>query len=256
MKKNLSKLIVALVFSIFFGGILIGDSYSQDYRSQRPDFSSQKSNIDKVKLTARKITVKISSTDTYGSGTIIGFQKPYYQVLTNAHVLRGDHNNLTITTSDQRQYPVHSIRLDEFKPNDLAIITFSEQDKSYPVAIIGDSSKLRVDDLLVSAGFPADINNFNHDLFKATHGLVYFLAPKPLKEGYSIGYTNPIEKGMSGGPILNLAGELVAINGIHSYPLWGDFYYQEDLPTVSSLSTEEMNSLSWALPINLLLKYR
>lgn len=42
---------------------------------------------------------------------------------------------------------------------------------------------------------------------------------KSLQEGYQLGYTNEIEQGMSGGPVLDQSGRLIAINGRLKYPL-------------------------------------
>jgi len=39
------------------------------------------------------------------------------------------------------------------------------------------------------------------------------LVDKPLQDGYQIGYTNEIQEGMSGGPVLNNKGQVIGING-------------------------------------------
>jgi len=44
--------------------------------------------------------------------------------------------------------------------------------------------------------------------------------------GCGIGYTNEIEKGMSGDQ--NREGKVIGINGIHAQPLWGDPYVYQD----------------------------
>lgn len=42
-----------------------------------------------------------------------------------------------------------------------------------------------------------------------------------LAEGYDLVMDVNVEQGMSGGPILNVAGQVVGINGVHARPAWG-----------------------------------
>ncbi|BAI90367.1 S1 family peptidase [Arthrospira platensis] len=84
--------------------------------------------------------------------------------------------------------------------------------------------------------------------FNLTRGRISFLSEKPFKNGYQIGYTNPIQKGMSGGPLLDRWGKVVGINGMHAYPLWGDPYIYDDGEQPPPDLREKMRHLAFAIP--------
>ncbi len=247
IQKLFETIVLGLILFSISETFLVKKSTGQkfDNKSTYKNFK-----LTQLKLTAKKITVNISSPNTFGSGTIISFEKPFYQVVTNAHVIRDDPKNLIITTSDQKKHRVYSIELEKFKPYDLAVLTFSEQKLVYPVAKFGDVSQLKINKPVVAAGFSALEETVSNKSFRFSQGVISFLASKPLKDGYSIGYTNLIEKGMSGGPLLNMAGELIAINGIHAYPLWGNLYEQNKLKLLAPLTPEQINHLNWGILIN------
>jgi S1-C subfamily serine protease len=113
---------------------------------------------------------------------------------------------------------------------------------------------VRERDTVIAAGFPFNGDRSDDRGFKFTTGIVSLIAPKSLEDGYQIGYTNQIEKGMSGGPVLNLQGEVVAINGMHAYPLWGDPYIYQDGEKPSRSLHDIMVCSSWGIPINTFLQ--
>lgn len=77
------------------------------------------------------------------------------------------------------------------------------------------------------------------------------LLPKPLEQGYQLGYTNEVAAGMSGGPILDRSGQLVGINGGLKYPPQGIAAFTFADGTSPSVSLfEQMESLSWAIPVS------
>ena len=86
-----------------------------------------------------------------------------------------------------------------------------------------------------------------------TQGKIAIMTLKPLEGGYQIGYTNEVKKGMSGGPVLNCDGQVIAING-RSTPLWGNPSFKfTDGTFADEIWTAKMNPLSWAIPIHTLL---
>ena len=65
-----------------------------------------------------------------------------------------------------------------------------------------------------------------------------------------MGYTNPLEKGMSGGALLNKQGEVVGVNGMHAYPLWDASSVFVDGSQAEGKLHQEIVGLSWAIPID------
>jgi S1-C subfamily serine protease len=191
----------------------------------------------KVNQIAAKITVKIYSDVFLGSGIIFYQENQQYLVLTNQHVLRAGKSPFQIQTPDGLVYQGEMLTPQDFSQDDLALLSFTSDRKKYKVATIGDYSQLQTGELIFAAGFPADYSH-NADWTKALSGFTFtvgeiaVILDKPLQEGYQIGYTNDVQKGMSGGPLLNQEGLLVGINGKHAYPLWDapDFYEDNSQP--------------------------
>jgi len=196
----------------------------------------------------RAITVKILNNDSWGSGIIVNHQGQVYTVLTNRHVLREDVNLYHIQTPDGVTHIGIKDNL-SFNDCDLAILTFKSTNK-YETATIGNSDKIREKQPVVASGFPVNFTPEDQQGFRYTVGEISIILTKSLVEGYQIGYTNAIKKGMSGGPVLNSQGKVIAINGMHSYPLWGDPYIYKDGEKPSPEMLANMRVLSWGIPIN------
>ena len=201
----------------------------------------------------REITVKIAGEYDLGSGIIIHREGKVYTVLTNEHVVRGE-KDYKIRTPDNRLHEAKRIINKNLDNYDLALVEFESEDGNYEVAMIGNSSQVREGEKVVAAGFPGMSDRADESGFKFTEGLITLILDKAIEEGYQIGYTNEIEKGMSGGPMLNHRGELIGINGIHAYPLWDDVYLYQDGSEPCPPLQEIMNYSSWAIPINTFLE--
>ena len=209
---------------------------------------------------ANLVTVRILSDSVSGSGVIIQRQGKTYTVLTNNHVV-ADNKDKTyqVLTADGRIHIAKWLRSSMFGKVDLALVQFTTS-QSYRVAEIANSNQLSVGDAVYAAGFPnwhwinsesiEKTRNWGLKAFKLTSGKVGMLPAQSLESGYQLGYTNDIAEGMSGGPVLDISGKLVGINGKSKYPLGGiDVFKLADGSVPSQAVFRQMEALSWAIPI-------
>ncbi|MBD2628186.1 S1 family peptidase [Trichormus variabilis] len=198
-----------------------------------------------LKQQAAAISVKVLSTEFLGSGILLNKKGNIYTVLTNAHVLEADEPPYKIVTPDGQVYKAKVSKKANLAKYDLAILEFSTS-KGYSVATIGKQPK--TGDEVFVAGFPANEESAVPKLVLTT-GKIALVLEKALERGYQIGYTNQLEKGMSGGALLNKQGELVGVNGMHAYPIWDTpSTYIDGTPTTETLH-QQIIRLSWAVPI-------
>jgi serine protease Do len=211
---------------------------------------------------ANQVTVRILGEGRGGSGVIVARRGQTYTVLTNEHVLVNTKNNgYTIITVDGFVHNGTWSREFQFGGADLAIVKFNTKD-NYQVVVLGNSIFLSLGDRTYAAGFPnyyfpensnivESTHNWGRRAFRLTVGNVGMIPLQSLREGYGLGYTNEIVDGMSGGPVLNQRGELVGINGKLKYSLQGlGGYLFNDGNTPSQKLFEQMQSLSWAIPVS------
>ncbi|WP_293157550.1 MULTISPECIES: serine protease [unclassified Microcoleus] len=213
---------------------------------------SQKS-VKELEQLARSIAVKIRGKDALGSGISIGKQGNVYTVVTNDHVLLGGNPPYSVETPDGKIHPAVKILTNSLKGNDLALLQFRSDNTDYAVAAFGSAPA--IGEPVFAAGFPyaeatsqtaISVSEKQGFVFKT--GRVSLVLDKPLQRGYRIGYTNDLEKGMSGGPLLNRRGEVVAINGMHAEPILDTAYVFQDGSQPSASLLEQMRRYSWGIP--------
>ncbi len=173
-----------------------------------------------VARVAKAITVaiKMVGTKNVGSGILLQRQGDVYTVLTAGHVVSKPQGVFTLKTVDGQVHRAiaGSVRLPGSKL-DLAVLKFRSSNQ-YTLVKIGTSNTLEELSPIYVAGFPAE-STANGDVviegetFIVTEGKVTGKATKGNEKGYSLIYSNITKPGMSGGPVLNEAGELVAIHG-------------------------------------------
>lgn len=209
---------------------------------------------------ATLITVRVLANQRAGSGVIIERRGQTYTVLTCAHVVAGSSgNSYTILSADGSKHSARLLRSTQLGDADLALLQFTSK-QSYRVAEIGNNNALAVGDRVYAAGFPnwrminanaiEDTRDRGVKAFRLTTGNVGMIAERALSRGYQLGYTNDIEDGMSGGPVLDSNGFLIGINGRLKYPFSGiQAYTFADGTAPSQHIFQQMEALSWAIPI-------
>jgi tetratricopeptide (TPR) repeat protein len=165
---------------------------------------------------AKSITVEIKAigSDKVGSGILLQQQGDVYTVLTARHVIEKDAEfNLKTKDGEIHKSMPGSVKL-AGSSLDLGVLKFKSS-KKYNLTKIGSSENLQELSTVYVAGFPAKNKNqvVEHGIFQITPGFVLGIGDKGNNIGYSLIYNNLTFSGMSGGPVLNEAGELVAIHG-------------------------------------------
>lgn len=144
-------------------------------------------------------------TQGLGSGVIVRRDNDRYFVLTNDHVI-GNADAITVTLDDGGEYDAEIVGKDARK--DLAMISF-ESKEEYPVAVLGNSDDLRVGDWVLAIGSPFGFQS------TVTAGIVSALGRRGGPAGNISDFIQTdaaINRGNSGGALVNLAGEVVGIN--------------------------------------------
>jgi serine protease Do len=155
-----------------------------------------------------------------GSGTIISADG---YVLTNHHVA-GRTRSISCTLATREEIPADLVGTDPL--SDLAVLKLRpSSSRKFPAATFGDVSKLRVGDPVLAMGSPLALSQ------SVTMGIVsnvemilpgmFWPFNRMTLDGEDvgsivrwIGHDAPIFGGNSGGPLVNLQGEIVGVNEI------------------------------------------
>jgi len=142
-----------------------------------------------------------------GSGIIVRLNGDRYYVLTNNHVVDGA-SEIRVTSRDGKEYPAELVGKDSRR--DLAVVSFKTNDY-FPLAALGNSDDVHVGDWSIAMGNPLG----TQFAFSVTMGIVSAVG----RTGGPGGNINdfiqtdaPINQGNSGGPLVNIRGEVIGIN--------------------------------------------
>lgn len=140
-----------------------------------------------------------------GSGVIVSADG---SVLTNAHVVDGA-EKITVFTADNKEFEAKLVGID--KPSDLAVLKIEGQ--NLPYLTFGNSDSVRIGDIVLAIGNPLGIGQ------SVTSGII---SAKGRRTGLSYAGSDSFEdflqtdasinRGNSGGALVNISGELIGIN--------------------------------------------
>jgi len=193
--------------------------YSQNSLAQRQDYVQL---VDAVKPSVVTISAVMPQTGNLviqgrsqaraGTGILMYETSSRYYVATNAHVIEGASN---VRVSIEGSPYIYAMPIGRDDGNDLAVIAIYKADAvqagvhAVTLAHFGDSSQSRVGEVVLAIG------NAMGEGITVTNGIVSALNIQISVEGrfLDVLQTNAaINRGNSGGPLINIFGEVIGIN--------------------------------------------
>lgn len=165
-----------------------------------------------VSLAIRKVELKDSTpTETSGGGTGFFIRNDGY-ILTNEHVVRGS-KQITVSLNDGSTHEARLVGGDQ--NTDIAVIKI-DREKEFPALKLADPTKVRVGQFAIAIGHPIGYR------YTVTAGIVggknrCFHEKNNLYQ-YHRNYIQTdawINPGSSGGPLLNIQGEVIGVTALN-----------------------------------------
>ena len=167
----------------------------------------------KKNLTAKNMAAPVRGRTSVGSGIIVDSAG---YIITNYHIITSA-NDIIVTTANGNKYRAEVKYTDV--PGDLAILKINSPAR-LPAAVLGDSDIIQVGDIVLAVGNPFGLNQ------TVTSGIISDSNRTVLINGQQfsglIQTDAAINRGSSGGPLVNIKGEVIGINTA-IYSMTGDF---------------------------------
>jgi serine protease Do len=132
-------------------------------------------------------------------------------IITNAHVVH-NHRGLNVTLRDGTRFSARVVAIN--RELDLAAIAIDGHD--LPTIAIGDSNALNAGDWVMAVGHPWGVRG------AVTQGVVIANGDQPPEMQFNgrdwLAMSLHLRPGHSGGPVMNINGELVGVNTIMAGP--------------------------------------
>jgi serine protease Do len=131
------------------------------------------------------------------------------EILTNNHVVE-DADKIEVQLADGTRYQVDVVGRDP--ATDIALLKVSEPDRDFPHLELGDADRLRVGEWVMAAGNPLNMDHTVTVGVVSAKGRVLGLSDADSSFEDFIQTDAAINFGNSGGPLVNLRGEVIGIN--------------------------------------------
>lgn len=138
-------------------------------------------------------------------------------LITNNHIVENA-EKITIYTIQENEYKAEVVGTDP--PTDVALLKIA--DKNLPFVELGDSGQLRVGEWVLAIGNPL---GFEHTVCA---GIVSAKGRQNLQSSHDLSYQDfiqtdaAINRGNSGGPLVNMKGEVIGITSMIASPTGGN----------------------------------
>lgn len=181
------------------------------------------------------LTITKASMPNYifgGSGVIV---RNNGYILTNYHVIEGA-STITATLKGIGNIAATVAATDQNR--DLAVVKLNSPRTDFPIATLGSSAAVKVGDDAIAIGFPEqfDLSNPPYTAGPATFTKGIISAVRVV-DGYQFIQTDAaINHGNSGGPLVNMKGEVIGIN------MWRLFWDES--------TGDPADNLGFAIPID------
>ncbi|MGD1713208.1 GUN4 domain-containing protein [Dapis sp. BLCC M172] len=208
--------------------------------------------------------VKISSRNKpeHITGFFVSGKTDVCTVVTTANFVKKDGETI-LRTNDEKVWDISSVKI--FPSNiDLALVTFQPEGKkcNYPVLKIGNYENMKIGSSIYISGLPMESEEL---LPKFVSGTVSSLAQ--LADGYGVYYKVLNIDGMSGSPVVDVRGEVVAVHGMSDLEIIQSLesekasLYDAQKATFQQIverieTYDRLNTFHWGIPINLFQEYR
>lgn len=134
-----------------------------------------------------------------GAGAVVG---PEGFVVTNYHVVK-DSNEIIVAFHDRREFSAHVVLFDE--KDDVAVLKIKEGDQKFPYLDLSSIDRVEIGEDVIAIGNPYGLGQ------AVTRGIVSALAQKAIDKIF-IQTDAAINRGNSGGPLLNRNGQIIGVN--------------------------------------------
>ncbi len=187
MNKTILKSVVAVLFIVFMflGAIyLIGYYYNHDV-------------LDESEL---RLVVYLPGGTNFGSAVIYEEDDTHYYALTNDHVI-SDYTQIQAVDYDNKTYAVEVVDSSDYY--DLAVIKIEKDER---LKMLKFSNAFSVYDEVIAVGYPSSIYQESQGSITGYETIDYDI------EFAVIIHSADIQKGSSGGALVNQDNELIGIN--------------------------------------------